>query len=54
MSKNFDYGDLVYLYYAYLQDFHVEPDSMAALFERTQFLTATGKVRTRVMERAQQ
>lgn len=51
MRDNFEYGDLVYLYYSYINDFHVEPDSMAALFERSQFLDVLGKVRKRITER---
>lgn len=51
VRDNFEYGDLVYLYYSYINDFHVEPDSMAALFERSQFLDVLGKVRKRITER---
>lgn len=41
------------MYYAYINDFHVEPDSMAALFERANYLEAYGKVRKRIMDSEQ-
>lgn len=41
---------MLYLYYAYVKDFGVEPDSIAALFERTQFITVQNKVYDKIMQ----
>lgn len=33
VSENFKYGDFIYIYYKYLDKFHVEPKGFVDLFE---------------------
>lgn len=46
------YGDntLVYLYYAYLSDFHTEPKSIEDLFERETFKNVQAEMEKKVRQ----
>lgn len=50
IDEGFDYGKITYLYYLYLEDFHVEPQTFDDLFERGAYRGVRNKVDKFIMD----